>query len=150
MFGLGTGELAMILVILFFVFGAKRLPALGKALGQGMRDFGRSLKGMDEEEEKSRSKNEMYKSQNVTYFVERIGSHPERIKNLYFVYAATLRAVSLMRPKLLEKYYVSGLDDKVDEKTQLYMKKLLDVINEEDCDQAFSEQKLFTTEKEGF
>ncbi|MBT6178036.1 MAG: twin-arginine translocase TatA/TatE family subunit [Deltaproteobacteria bacterium] len=53
MFGLGTGELAMILVILFFVFGAKRLPALGKALGQGMRDFGRSLKGMDEEEEKS-------------------------------------------------------------------------------------------------
>jgi sec-independent protein translocase protein TatA len=53
MFGLGTGELAMILVILFFVFGAKRLPALGKALGQGMRDFGRSLKGIDEEEEKS-------------------------------------------------------------------------------------------------
>lgn len=58
MFGLGTGELALILVILFFVFGAKRLPALGKALGQGMRDFGRSLKGMDEEEDKSISDEE--------------------------------------------------------------------------------------------
>ena len=58
MFGLGTGELALILVILFFVFGAKRLPALGKALGQGMRDFGRSLKGMDEEEDKSISEEE--------------------------------------------------------------------------------------------
>ena len=58
MFGLGTGELALILVILFFVFGAKRLPALGKALGQGMRDFGRSLKGMDEEEEKPASDEE--------------------------------------------------------------------------------------------
>ena len=41
--------------VLFFVFGAKRLPALGKALGQGMRDFGRSLKGIDEEEEKPAS-----------------------------------------------------------------------------------------------
>jgi sec-independent protein translocase protein TatA len=58
MFGLGTGELALILVILFFVFGAKRLPALGKALGQGMRDFGRSLKGIDEEEDKSISEEE--------------------------------------------------------------------------------------------
>ncbi len=58
MFGLGTGELALILVILFFVFGAKRLPALGKALGQGMRDFGRSLKGIDEEEEKPTSEEE--------------------------------------------------------------------------------------------
>ena len=58
MFGLGTGELALILVILFFVFGAKKLPALGKALGQGMRDFGRSLKGVDEEEDKSISEEE--------------------------------------------------------------------------------------------
>ena len=49
MFGLGTGELALILVILFFVFGAA-FTSLGKALGQGMRDF-RSLKGIDEEEE---------------------------------------------------------------------------------------------------
>ncbi len=53
MFGLGTGELVVILLILLFVFGAKRLPSLGKALGQGMRDFGKSLKGADEEETKS-------------------------------------------------------------------------------------------------
>lgn len=31
---------------------------------------------------------------NTTYFLEKIGKHPERIKNLYLIYAALLRAVS--------------------------------------------------------
>ena len=34
MFGLGTGELALILVILFFVFGAKRLQLSGRPWGR--------------------------------------------------------------------------------------------------------------------
>jgi len=51
MFGLGTGELIVILLILVLLFGASRLPALGKALGQGMRDFKHSLSGTEETEE---------------------------------------------------------------------------------------------------
>lgn len=47
MFGLGTGELLIILLITLLVFGASRLPELGKGLGQGMRSFRDALKGAE-------------------------------------------------------------------------------------------------------
>jgi len=49
MFGLGTAELAMIFLIVIIVFGAKRIPMLGKGLGQGIKDFRKALKEGDEE-----------------------------------------------------------------------------------------------------
>jgi sec-independent protein translocase protein TatA len=52
MFGLGTGELIVILVIVFLEFGASRLPELGKGLGQGMRQFKDALKGDEKPESK--------------------------------------------------------------------------------------------------
>ncbi|CAN5571863.1 hypothetical protein BH24CHL9_BH24CHL9_15150 [soil metagenome] len=36
---LGAPELIIILVIVLVLFGAKRLPDLGKSLGSGMREF---------------------------------------------------------------------------------------------------------------
>lgn len=39
MFGLGTNELIVIGVIVFFIFGAKRLPEIGKGLGGAIREF---------------------------------------------------------------------------------------------------------------
>jgi sec-independent protein translocase protein TatA len=39
MFGLGTGEILLILVILVVLFGAKKIPQLGEALGKGIRSF---------------------------------------------------------------------------------------------------------------
>lgn len=48
MFGLGTQELVIILLIVLVVFGASRLPALGKGLGTGMRNFKDALRGQDE------------------------------------------------------------------------------------------------------
>jgi len=51
MFGLGTGELVVIFLILLLVFGANRLPKLGKALGEGITDFRKSLKGTDDGDE---------------------------------------------------------------------------------------------------
>jgi sec-independent protein translocase protein TatA len=48
MFGLGTTELVIILVIVMVVFGASRLPGLGKGLGEGMRSFRDALKGVGE------------------------------------------------------------------------------------------------------
>jgi len=42
-FGLGMGELVMILVIVTVVFGATKLPALGDGLGKAIKNFKRSI-----------------------------------------------------------------------------------------------------------
>jgi TatA/E family protein of Tat protein translocase len=39
MFGLGFPEILIILVILFLLFGAKRLPEIGEGLGKTMREI---------------------------------------------------------------------------------------------------------------
>ncbi|MFH1349353.1 MAG: twin-arginine translocase TatA/TatE family subunit [Pseudomonadota bacterium] len=39
MFGLGTNELIVIGIIVFLLFGAKRLPEIGKGLGGAIREF---------------------------------------------------------------------------------------------------------------
>jgi len=43
-------ELLLILLVLLLVFGAKRLPEMGRSLGKGMREFKDSVSGMDERE----------------------------------------------------------------------------------------------------
>ena len=39
MFGLGTTELLIILVLVMIIFGAGKLPQVGGALGKGLRNF---------------------------------------------------------------------------------------------------------------
>lgn len=39
MFGLGTTELIVIAVIILILFGAKRIPEIGKGLGGAIREF---------------------------------------------------------------------------------------------------------------
>jgi len=45
MFGLGSQELLVILVIVLILFGANRLPQLARSLGSSMKEF---KKGIDE------------------------------------------------------------------------------------------------------
>ena len=52
MFGLGVQELLIILAILVLIFGPKRLPQLGSALGKTIRGF---RKGVQESDDSSSS-----------------------------------------------------------------------------------------------
>lgn len=44
MFGLGIWELVIILVIVVLLFGARRLPEIGSGIGEGIRNFRKSMK----------------------------------------------------------------------------------------------------------
>jgi sec-independent protein translocase protein TatA len=50
---LGWQELLLILLAMLLLFGAKRLPEIGRSLGRGMREFKRSVSGIAEEAEKT-------------------------------------------------------------------------------------------------
>ncbi|GBE37800.1 MAG TPA: twin-arginine translocase TatA/TatE family subunit [Nitrospirae bacterium] len=46
MFGLGVTELIVILVIVVVLFGASRLPQIGKGIGEGIKNFKKSTSGL--------------------------------------------------------------------------------------------------------
>jgi sec-independent protein translocase protein TatA len=48
--GIGTTELLIILAIVLVLFGAGRIPEVGLALGKGIRNFKRALRGEEEKE----------------------------------------------------------------------------------------------------
>ncbi|MBX3168322.1 MAG: twin-arginine translocase TatA/TatE family subunit [Candidatus Eremiobacteraeota bacterium] len=49
---LGPGELLMIVIVAIFFFGPKRLPEIGKAMGDGLRSFRDASKSQLPEGEK--------------------------------------------------------------------------------------------------
>ena len=51
MFGLGTTELIIILVLVLVIFGAGKLPSVGGALGKGLRNFKDGMKDVTDEEQ---------------------------------------------------------------------------------------------------
>ncbi len=57
MFGIGSQELIIIFLIAFFIFGAKRLPELGKSLGQAIRGFKKAMEGRPSIEESHETQN---------------------------------------------------------------------------------------------
>ncbi len=48
---LGIPELAIIVVVILLIFGARRLPEIGTSMGKGIRTFKTALMGEDETEE---------------------------------------------------------------------------------------------------
>ena len=49
MFGLGFGELLVVMIIALIFIGPKKLPELAKGLGKGLREFQNATKGFAEQ-----------------------------------------------------------------------------------------------------
>ena len=47
-FGMGFGELVLILIIVVVVFGATKLPQLGDGLGKAIKNFKRAVNAQNE------------------------------------------------------------------------------------------------------
>ena len=47
--GLGMGEMLLIFLVVLLLFGAKRLPEIGSALGKGIREFKGSVREIEGE-----------------------------------------------------------------------------------------------------
>jgi len=53
MFGLGFQEILLIFLVALLLFGGRKLPEIGKALGQSIREFKKAFEGESKEEGKS-------------------------------------------------------------------------------------------------
>jgi len=54
----GFQELLVVLLIVVFLFGARRIPEIARGLGEGIRGFRSSLKGGKEDSEELRGSDE--------------------------------------------------------------------------------------------
>ena len=52
-FGIGTQEVIIILIIIIVLFGATKLPQLGTAIGQGLKNFKRGMREVQAEDEEA-------------------------------------------------------------------------------------------------
>ncbi|MGB8002714.1 MAG: twin-arginine translocase TatA/TatE family subunit [Gaiellaceae bacterium] len=52
---IGTGEIILLLLLALLLFGAKRLPEIGRSLGRGMREFKDSVSGMSGKDDDERA-----------------------------------------------------------------------------------------------
>jgi sec-independent protein translocase protein TatA len=46
MMGLGVGELILILILVLFFCGGKRLPLIGEGIGKGITEFKRAIRNL--------------------------------------------------------------------------------------------------------
>lgn len=55
---LGPTELLLILLIVIIIFGARKLPDLGKSLGDGIKNFKKSMNTKDDDDKPADKKND--------------------------------------------------------------------------------------------
>ncbi|MBP3952997.1 twin-arginine translocase TatA/TatE family subunit [Bacillus suaedae] len=52
--GLGGGSIAIIALVALLIFGPKKLPELGKAAGNTLREFKNATKGLADDDDKKK------------------------------------------------------------------------------------------------
>ena len=52
----GPLELLVILLVVLLLFGGKRLPEIGRALGEGIKEFRKAIQGKSDSDESSKGK----------------------------------------------------------------------------------------------
>ena len=62
-FGIGTQEILLILALAVLLFGATKLPQLGSAIGQGIKNFKRGMREVKAEEDEANKALEAGKSE---------------------------------------------------------------------------------------
>lgn len=65
---IGWQEALPVILIVVVLFGAKKLPELGRSLGEGIKEFKKSSRGLleDEEEKPSNTKDESSESESAS------------------------------------------------------------------------------------
>eukprot|EP00347_Sterkiella_histriomuscorum_P022963 403336472 len=81
-------------------------------------------------------------SPNHAMYLNSLGLHPDRIKNLFFLYAVILRAINRASPILNAYDYDTQLDKEQDKETPELMKQIL-AMTLSHCEEPFKEKNLF-------
>jgi len=50
MWGLGFTEILILVAVLFLIFGARRLPGIGRSLGEAVTNFVKEIKGIGKDD----------------------------------------------------------------------------------------------------
>ena len=50
---IGATEIVLLLLLALLLFGARRLPEIGRSLGRGMREFKDAVTGKDDEQDRA-------------------------------------------------------------------------------------------------
>jgi sec-independent protein translocase protein TatA len=63
---IGPLEIAVVLIIVLIIFGPKRLPELGRSMGNGIREFKNSIGGDKDKDSVEEKRAELQSSQSAT------------------------------------------------------------------------------------
>jgi hypothetical protein len=89
---------------------------------------------------------------NLNIFSDRLASHPERLKNIYFTWLFLLRALKKVEPKLLEYDFSCGSQEETGRTKSLVLQLLKHVQKDDAATQAFkmlrAERNLFHNDDE--
>ncbi|KPJ85628.1 MAG: hypothetical protein AMS17_14105 [Spirochaetes bacterium DG_61] len=68
--GIGVQEIVIILIVGLLVFGAARLPKIARSLGQGIKEFKKTVKGLEEDDDEGTSRTHYVQNPPPNYQVQ--------------------------------------------------------------------------------